>query len=313
MKVLIVDDDPLMLRLLEASLTKWGHDILIARDGLQARSLIADRDNCVSMVLLDREMPGMDGLELCRQVRQSDRGDYVYIILLTAHREKDDIVAGLDAGADDYVTKPFNPEELRVRLKAGLRIIRLERELVEANRRLHEQAVTDYLTGALNRRAMIGRLEEELSRSRRDGKSVAVCLADIDHFKRVNDCHGHAAGDAVLVQLVRMLSETSRRHDVVGRYGGEEFMLLLPAADVEAARRVAERCRKTVETRPIAAEGQQLRITVSIGLAAAPAQGEPVTPGHLIAAADRALYEAKAAGRNRVVAGDVSAAPVCPR
>lgn len=292
MKVLVAEDDPISRRLLEATLTKWGHSVVVAPNGIEALHLL-ESDDGPRLAILDWMMPGMDGLQVCRKLRADNADRYVYIILLTARHEKADLAQGIEAGADDYITKPFESVELKARLLAGSRIIELEEQLFEAQEQLRYQAMHDSLTGVWSRAAILGRLDAELSRSQRLGTSVTVILADIDRFKQVNDTYGHQTGDAVLRQVAGRMSGAVRAYDCVGRYGGEEFLIVLPGCDSSTAQALAERLLQSVR------QDTEHSVTCSFGVATtAPGYFEAQ---HLIGAADAALYRAKAEGRDRVV------------
>jgi len=226
-------------------LTKWGYDAVVARDGLEAWRVLQSEDY-PRLAVLDWMMPGMDGVELCRRVRAAGREPYVYILLLTARTESHDLVEGIEAGADDYLTKPFNTHELRARLRAGTRILNLQEELVRAREALREQATHDGLTGLLNRVTIMEVLHTELQRAAREKQPVSVLLADIDRFKLINDTHGHLAGDAVLSEISCRMRASLRRYDSIGRYGGEEFLIVLPGCDGAGALRQAERTRSAI-------------------------------------------------------------------
>ena len=296
MRILIADDDLVSRRLLERTLVGLGHEVVAFEDGLEAMAALLKPDG-PRIAILDWMMPGATGLEVCRQVRQRP-APYVYILLLTARDRREDIVTGLDAGADDFLTKPFDALELRARLRPGERIVDLQEGLIRAREDLRELAIHDSLTGLWNRGMVLDQLGRELSRSRREGKALAVAIADLDHFKKVNDTLGHAAGDAVLREAADRMRSAVRDCDFIGRYGGEEFLLVLPGCDGVAGLAVAERVRSRMADEPVRAGEALLPITVSIGLAYSRATG--VEPEALIRAADEALYRAKAAGRNRV-------------
>lgn len=297
MKILIAEDDAVSRRLLESFLRKWGYDVLITSNGREAWELLQEPE-APSLVVSDWIMPDMDGLELCRKIREVERAEYTYFIILTAKGKKEDVITGLEAGADDYLTKPFNRDELKYRVKIGERIIDLERRILRL-------ASTDSLTGVLNRRAFMERMEQEISRSFRDNLPLSLILSDIDHFKRVNDRHGHQVGDLVLQRFVSQLMESSRPYDFVGRYGGEEFVICLPTAGGSQTRAVAERMRKRVEDmRIVLPDGSQsVWITASFGIVALRLELEDSVDS-LIGRADEALYKAKHEGRNRVCVAD---------
>ena len=248
--------------------------------------------------ILDWMMPGLDGLAVCREIRRRP-GPYVYVILLTARDRREDVVVALDAGADDFLTKPFDPVELRARLHSGKRILDLQRRLLDPAA-LHHQAMHDHLTGLFNRRMILDELARAFERMGDEGRPIAVAIADIDHFKHINDSFGHAAGDTVLQSVASRIRDVLRTYDAVGRYGGEEFLLVLPGSDGTIAHEIADRARRHVTDRPIdgGPAGVPVNVSVSIGVSWA----DPATsaPAALIEAADAALYRAKEAGRNRV-------------
>jgi diguanylate cyclase (GGDEF)-like protein len=279
-------------------LTKWGYDAVMARDGVEAWQVLQAPD-APRLAILDWMMPGMDGPEVCRRVRAADREPYIYILLLTARSDSQDLVAGMDAGADDYLTKPFNAQELRVRLRAGSRILDLQQELLMAREALREQATHDSLTGLLNRASILELLRNEISRAGRENHPVALLIADLDRFKQINDTLGHLAGDAVLREVARRMKSAVRRYDAVGRYGGEEFLIVIPGCDGDAACVQAERLREAIADGPIVDGSQALPVTCSIGVSW---RSSPVgsDADGLVREADLALYRAKDRGRNCV-------------
>ena len=298
MKVLLAEDDQVSCHILKETLNRWGFEVVVAADGNAAWDLIQGED-APRLAILDWIMPGMDGIEVCQRIRSQSAGPYVYILLLTSKKEKTDIVRGMAAGADDYVSKPFDPQELQMRLKAGKRIIDLQSKLLEAQRELQHMATHDSLTQLPNRFSILEALEHELMRASRENGSVGILLADIDHFKRINDNYGHLAGDAVLRQVARRMHSSVRAYDAVGRYGGEEFLVILPNCDITSAYRAAERLRETISSSPVSVGGGLLEVTISLGVSTA-SPGDPGDLETLVHAADEALYRAKTAGRNRV-------------
>jgi len=295
MKALVADDSATVRVVLETSLRRWGFDVVLAQDGHEAWEILQSEDP-PSIVVLDLVMPGIDGLELCRRIRSRKKGNYIYIIILTARNNKEALAAGFEAGADDYIRKPFDLEELRYRIQSGRRIVELEREVTRL-------AATDFLTGLLNRRFFMERLETEISRSARESTNLSVIIADIDYFKRVNDTWGHQAGDLVLREFARCLTTQCRSYDFIGRYGGEEFIVCLPRTNSAQAAAVAERMRAAVErlTVPLPS-GDLVSVTCSFGVAALDELADRDIDA-LINLADKALYRAKAEGRNRTCTG----------
>ncbi|SMC25784.1 response regulator receiver modulated diguanylate cyclase [Desulfacinum hydrothermale DSM 13146] len=305
MKILLADDDATTRKMLGAMLSRWGYATMTAASGDEAWAIL-NSENAPRLAVLDWVMPGMDGVEICRRVRSelssSDR--YLYLILLTAKTSREEIISGLEAGADDYMVKPFDPSELQVRVGIGKRIIQLHQELVEAKEALHFQATRDPLTRVYNRGATMERLHEELDRSAREGQSMGLIMIDIDHFKKINDTHGHLAGDVVLRRTAEIMTSVVRSYDVVGRFGGEEFLVLLPKVDEEILSRIAERIRAAVAAETIRAEGAEIHVTLSAGTVVG---RKGLGVDQLIQAADEALYEAKRSGRNRVCAATLAA------
>jgi diguanylate cyclase (GGDEF)-like protein len=298
MKILIAEDDPVSRRLLEAKLVKWGYDVVVTCDGDEALKALRTKD-APKLAILDWMMPGVDGVEICGMMRREAREPYIYIILLTALHRDEDLVAGMEAGADDYITKPFIANELRVRLRAGRRIIDLQNELINAREALREKAARDPLTGLWNHEEILRIMGLELSRAGRERGHVSVIMADLDLFKKVNDTHGHMAGDAVLRLTARRMLSLVRDYDYIGRYGGEEFLLVLPGCDGEWARILADRlCQSIGGDRMDISEGM-LPITISLGVATT-CKGRKNDVNSLLQAADMALYRAKENGRNRV-------------
>jgi two-component system cell cycle response regulator len=297
-KVLIAEDDMVSRRLLEAMLTRWGYEVVVTHDGVEAWEVLQGT-NTPPLAILDWMMPGMDGVEVCRKVRQREQEPYIYLILLTTKGRKENLIEGLEAGADDYLTKPFDPHELQVRLRAGKRIVTLQAELIEARESLRIQATHDPLTGVWNRRAILEMLGVELARSKREGTPVAVAIADLDHFKRINDTYGHVAGDMTLCETVSRIRTLLRPYDAIGRYGGEEFLIVLPGCTTQDGLRLAERLRLGIGQETVNIPEGNIIVTSSLGVAASDTIDAPDATS-LIRAADAALYRAKAYGRNRI-------------
>jgi diguanylate cyclase (GGDEF)-like protein len=302
MKILLAEDSVVARQMLGTALTASGYEVVVAADGEQAWRALQGPDAPV-LALLDWMMPGLDGLEVCRRVREAAREPYVYIIILTGRERPQDVVEGLAAGADDYLKKPFDNQELQARIRTGRRMVELHAQLVAAREALREQASTDSLTGLANRRSILDTLGRELERCRRSGASCSVAYMDLDHFKRVNDAHGHAAGDAVLKEAAGRMRSTLRPYDLVGRFGGEEFVIVLPGCEEAGARAAAERLRAAIAATPMSAGEVDLTVTCSLGVASGTAR-RGWDRDRLLSAADSALYRAKSAGRNRVELAD---------
>ncbi|MDP8984205.1 MAG: diguanylate cyclase [Pseudomonadota bacterium] len=300
-KVLLVDDDELVLAYLKISMVGAGYEVTTTTDGEAALAQL-QRD-FVSIVILDRSMPGMDGLALCRAIRQRAWQGYVYLMLLTAHDAEKDVLLGLEAGADDYLSKRVSKAQLIARLRTATRILSLEHSLKCAIEDRRRMAMTDPLTGAHNRRYFMRYFGAELKRANRFRNDLSLLALDIDFFKTINDRYGHATGDTVLKKFVRHIQKfLPRKEDWCARMGGEEFVVVLPQTGLAGAAVVAEVLRKAVEDLPIHTPAGVRSITVSIGvsgLQALPSR-ESTTVEMLLAHADRHLYKSKESGRNRV-------------
>ena len=304
-RVLVVDDLPDNVEILRARLESRGYEVATASNGQEALdSVHADPPQ---LILCDVMMPGIDGYEVSRRIKADDKLPFIPIILVTALGETEHIVQGLETGADDYIAKPYHFQELEARVRAMLRIKRLQdeldqknRELEVVNRRLKKLSITDGLTELFNHRHVHELLTDEFERSRRTGEPLAVTMIDLDKFKSVNDTYGHPTGDVILYETARILRDTAREIDMPGRYGGEEFIVILPNTAEDEAARFAERVRTTVEEYLYRDEANEIRMTCSSGVASFPWNGVG-TPEQLLKAADEALYVAKESGRNRVV------------
>jgi diguanylate cyclase (GGDEF)-like protein len=289
---------------LERILTRLGHEIVVVESGSEALAALL-ADDAPRLAILDWMMPGKDGLSVCRAVRQRP-GPYVYLILLTSRDRLEDMLAGLDAGADDFLTKPCHHTELEARLRSGLRVLELQEGLLQVQEALRIQATRDHLTGCWNRRMILDQLGRELHRAAHERRPLAIALADLDHFKAVNDAHGHAAGDQVLREASLRIRAAVREYDFIGRYGGEEFLVLLPGCDAHSGSEAAERIRAAIAATPVLLGSASLPISVSLGLAWTSVGN--VDAGALVRQADHALYGAKAKGRNRVEVAGAGAA-----
>jgi diguanylate cyclase (GGDEF)-like protein len=298
MKILLAEDSRVYQHLISSHLRQWGFEVELAQSGTEAWEILR-RPDTPTLALLDWVLPGMDGIELCRSIRKREADDrYIYTVLLTGKNEKKDLVRALEAGADDYLAKPFDAEELRTRLLAGKRILDLHKELVSVQESLRIAATHDSLTTLWNRPQIVAVLERELVRARRESKPVGIALVDVDHFKSINDTLGHHCGDLVLKEIACRLRSKLRPYDGIGRYGGEEFLAVLPGCDMQVTIARADEIRRCVVQGPIVTESGKESVTVSIGVTVA--QGTPSDLTALLRKADLALYRAKNNGRNRV-------------
>ncbi len=307
-RILIAEDDPISRRMLQSFLVKWDYEVIAASTGTEALKILNQPD-APPLALLDWMMPGMEGPEICREIRRDPGRPYTYVLLLTGRSQKEDLLKGLEAGVDDYLTKPFDAQELRARLLVGQRILDLQHHLLTATDELRFRASHDMLTGVANRAAVLEAVNREHARQLRDGRSFGVILADLDHFKAVNDTYGHLAGDAVLKEAADRMRSSVRTYDTVGRYGGEEFLIVVPNADANGTTAVAERIRSEISERPIITDSGPVSITASLGLAVSTLDAET---RELLRFADEALYSAKAHGRNRVEPFDPHSVPATP-
>ena len=290
LRVLAVDDDPAVLRLISTIMSAAGHEVSMAMDGYEALdAILAD---CPDMLITDWDMPQMDGLELCSRIRRENLPHYLYIVLITAKSCVDDVVKGLDTGADDFLSKPIMPAVLKARVRAGIRMLEMERRLLQLSQ-------YDPLTGAVNRRSFTEALNKEWERATRHDHPLSCAMFDLDFFKKVNDTYGHSTGDATLKLVAKVLVDNRRASDVVCRYGGEEFCVLLPETDEAGAAAWADRVRKTVAGTSIPAGDRSFSITTSIGVAERMSRADNVES--VIDAADQALLVAKETGRDRVI------------
>ncbi|WP_407331171.1 diguanylate cyclase [Enterovibrio sp. 27052020O] len=296
---LIADDDKATAKLVDVLLQKWGIETVVAHDGLEALEVMM-RAVPPSLLLLDWEMPGYSGIELCEKIRQIDTSNPPYIILCTARDSAEHIVQGLNKGANDYVSKPFNTQVLKARVDVGLRTLELQARLVDAMSRLDHLASFDELTGLLNRRVLFDRIREDFSRAHRAKENLCFAVCDIDWFKRINDKHGHPAGDAILHRLGELLTQELRPYDRLGRIGGEEFLLLFSVEDEINAWKVLERIRRAIECCDFVYEGKKISVTMSFGATFIEAGEEVARVEAYFKRADEALYRSKETGRNHV-------------
>lgn len=297
--VAVVDDDSSIRRLITLVLKRNGYEIIEAQTAREARELLTR--NAWDLAVLDRRLPDEDGVELCRELKQIPEFRARYILMLTGEDEEEDKIEGFDLGADDYMTKPFQPRELSARIRSAKRIVDLQKELVASNERLSLLSITDGLTRLYNHRHFQEELARMFEESLRYDRPLSLALIDIDFFKKVNDTWGHGAGDEVLKRVSSIFANQTRSADMAARYGGEEFAVIMPETDLEHAIQFAEGIRKTIEDTAIETEEATLRVTVSIGIACYP-HTQVQTPRQLVESADRALYRAKRGGRNQVKA-----------
>jgi diguanylate cyclase (GGDEF)-like protein len=303
-RVLVGEDDGVYRKLLQSLLQRANFEVTVVSDGMQALEA-ARVPHAPRLLILDWVMPGFYGPEICRKLRECPSTElYQYIILLSAKDAKADTVEGLEAGADDYLTKPFDAQELLARLRAGMRILELQDCLLEAGKKLQYQATHDSLTGLWNRSAWIKLISAEWERACRNNRGITILMIDIDHFKVVNDNFGHAAGDTVLRAVGNTLDNLVRAYDVAGRYGGEEFIVVASDLDREASGYYADRIRTAIAALNVSGETQPISVTASFGVAHTDLP-QSCTPDRLMRAADQALYESKARGRNCVVVGSI--------
>lgn len=297
MRILIADDDALSRRMMERTLTQAGYEVMTVADGQSALDVLTHMDG-PRMALLDWMMPGLDGPEVCRSIRARQDSPYVYITLLTSRHNSTDVIQGLEAGADDYLIKPANAEELKARLRTGQRILLLEDKLVEAREEMRQRATVDALTGLLNRGAVLAHMKVEIGRCRREGKPLSVLMCDVDHFKQVNDVHGHLVGDEVLREAAERLKHAVRPYDGVGRYGGEEFVVILGGCDSDNLHLRAQQMLDAIRCAPFETSAGPLHITLSAGALTMNSLEWGGDLKFILGRVDAALYRAKMDGRN---------------
>lgn len=297
MKILIAEDDEASLYILTEITKEWGYEPVIARDGEEAWEILKKPD-APKLVLLDWMMPGMNGLDVCRRAQTKDGGDSPYIIFLTSKNSIEDLVECLEAGASDFIAKPYNNTELKARINVGRKIVQLQSELRKAREDMARKALHDSLTGIFNRGAILEILEKELNRARREKRSLTIGLFDIDHFKDINDTYGHLAGDKILCGIVSRLQMNLRKYDQVGRLGGEEFIVISPFPASGESEEFYERLRSSISDKQFLWKETAIPVTISIGVADS---SDCESVSEMLAKVDAAMYRAKAEGRNRVV------------
>lgn len=295
-KILIADDANFSRRWLRHLLDKWDYTVTEVEDGVTALKKLQAAD-APKLAILDWMMPGLDGTEVVQWLRRAKRNSYTYVLLLTAKTQKSDVLVALESGADDCLTKPFDVQELQVRLRVGERIVDLHDRLSDALSASEFRATHDAMTGLYNRQTILNALQREMARSAREGTSVGSILADVDHFKAINDTYGHSAGDEVLLEVAGRMKSALRPYDSLGRYGGEEFLIVTPNCGPGETQEIAERLRQAVAENPVRLGDAGLQVTISLGATVAgPDEGSQA----LLKRADSALYDAKNRGRNRV-------------
>jgi diguanylate cyclase (GGDEF)-like protein len=298
MRILVADDSGVSRYMICTYLRDWGHDVIAVKDGGEALEVL-QRDTGISLALVDWMMPGLDGIEVCRQLRATSDRAYTYMIAVTSRTEKQDLVCALEAGFDDFLTKPVQPEELNARLVVGRRIVDLQQKLIDSNEVSQYKATHDSLTGLWNRGAIQEFLRAQLAMTVRNSRNLSLIMLDVDHFKKINDTHGHPIGDSVLIHISQLLNSAIRASDLLGRYGGEEFLLVAPECPAENAIRIAERMRLTVFNNPLVQGELTVSSTISLGVVNSSSIESPTLEA-LVRLVDAALYRAKTNGRNRI-------------
>lgn len=300
LRLLIADDDPVSRKLVEKQGRNLDFKVFAAENGKEAMDTFKTKK--INVAILDWMMPEMTGIEVCEQIRKGKTKEYQYIILLTSRNNPQDIIKGLNIGADDYITKPFDLKELEARLNIGRRIMNLQKDLLRAQQKLYKISIHDNLTNLNNRKEILRNLEEKFNQSKREGQFLGIIMLDIDHFKKINDHYGHQTGDMVLTEMAKRLKTGLRPYDKVGRYGGEEFLIVLPNCNQDTTRKIAERIRREIAKKGFASNKGKLKVTISMGCTVT-GQSEKTTVEALINRSDIALYKAKSNGRNRVCVG----------
>jgi diguanylate cyclase (GGDEF)-like protein len=298
MRILVAEDDPVSLRLLQACLVEWGYEVTSVTDGQRALEVLQDRE-APRLAILDWIMPGKDGIEICREVRTRGKRPYIYILMLTSKVRKQDIVEGLESGADDYLIKPYDPHELRARLRAGRRILDLQEQLVSAYRLIEAQMTVDPLTGVWSRNVILDILKRQLILSSQSDSPMSLVVANIDHFRGVNATFGPLAGDAVLREVARRFRTALRPPDSIGRSVADEFVMVLPGCDAPTAGSLAERFRARIDRRAVDTSEGVVPVTVSLGVVVTPSE-KALDLDTAWGLATEAVSRAKAKGRNRV-------------
>ena len=299
MKILIADDSEITRLMLYHKLSEWGYEIEIANDGEEAWEILC-QENPPTLAIIDWMMPNMDGITLCKKIRENIKEPYIYMIILTMRNKKNDLIESMEAGADDFVSKPFDADVLKVRLRAGIRILDLHNALISAREELRIQATYDQLTGLFNRRAIMDMFNREISRASRETSPIGVLMVDVDHFKKINDNYGHPAGDIVLKEAANRMKDSVRTYDSVGRFGGEEFLVILPKCGMNEVMIVAERLKKSISNQNFDLNNESIKVTISIGATNIIPDSIKIDQDFIIQLVDTALYKAKKNGRDRI-------------
>ncbi len=294
MRVLIAEDDLTSRMILTAILRKWGYEVEAAVDGIEALKILQESDP-PKLALLDWSMPGLSGVEVCRRLRENQINDSIYIIILTAKSDKKNVVEGLNAGANDYIKKPYDNDELQARINVGKRMVEIQSELEKAKQALTHEVMYDALTGVYNRKAILDLLKKELYQTKRNGGTISVGMCDLDHFKKINDKYGHQTGDEMLRGFADLIKLNLREYDLIGRYGGEEFIIIIPSCENEGNRMDFNRICKVVSDTKIDTRSGPISFTVSIGVTESDGSS---SLDEILTEADDALYRAKGNGRN---------------
>lgn len=303
MKILIAEDDEITQLILQKLLEREGYEVILTNDGLEAWNVFQEKREEIDMVITDWLMPKMDGLELCKKIRDLDLSHYVYLIFITVRERREDIVIGLEAGADDYIPKPFDPHELLSRVRSGKRVIEIDKQQRKVQKKFERLSLSDELTKVLNRRGIFRRLKEEVDRSSREKYFFSIMMLDIDNLKEVNDRYGHDAGDKVLCEVVRRIKTCCRPYDAMGRYGGDEFLVIVPAEEKDMVYKLTERFHMAICEKPFEVDNKYMNITVSIGVAFVSTLN--YEPEEIIKKADECLIKAKTAGKNMIVIQEI--------
>lgn len=297
-KILVAAGDPVTRHVFNSTLRKWHYDVVLAENGLEAWEAL-QQEGAPPLAILDWIMPSMNGVDICREVRRREQSAYTYILLLTEKERKQEILTGMEFDADDYLNKPFNPQELQMRLRAGHRMLDLHRELLTARKALRSQSVRETLTGVWNRHAIMNALNEELERAKRERSAVGIILAALDHLARIDESYGYLTGDAVLRTIGECLRRSIRPYDSVGRYERDTFLLIAPGCNLSGVVTMAERLRLTIQTVNVPACEDHLSFTVSLGVGSTHV-APTLEPDVLMAMVESALERARQSGFNRV-------------